>query len=98
MLRQQTPNPGRSRRVSTDEWLRTRMSAPLNTPAFHRIALAGGSTSSAGVPETMERPGDRESVGGGESVAIGGGPFSKKKKRPVLHSVLLGSSYFPCMA
>src|SRR5436309_3151904 len=60
MLRQQTPKPGRSRRVSVVEWLRIMMSAPLNTPALYMMALAGGSTFSAGVPYTVMRPGTRE--------------------------------------
>jgi len=50
MSRQQTPKPARERVVAVPLWLRTRTSAPLNTPAFHMIAFAGGPTSSAGVP------------------------------------------------
>jgi hypothetical protein len=50
MFRQHTPKPARLRDVSPDPWLRTSISASRNTPAFHIVTLAGGPTSSAGVP------------------------------------------------
>ena len=63
MFRQQTPKPGRARDVPPPVlWLRTRMSVPLKTPAFCMIVLAGGPTSSAGVPKIFTRPGTRRSV------------------------------------
>ena len=61
MFRQQTPKPARARAVCGEEWLRTRRSVPSKTLASSMMVLAGGPTSSAGVPKIFTMPGVRDS-------------------------------------
>src|SRR2546425_10147667 len=63
MFMQQLPKPGPGACVAVDECERIRTSAPLKTPALYMTVFAAGdASSSAGVPDTLTRPGVLELV------------------------------------